>query len=205
MSSQETAKLVPQDELRDEIQHEYTDVADDPTGEFHFHTGRYLAVDVLGYSEDQVDALPSEVVESFAGTGNPFAPGKPQPGERIVDVGCGTGMDCFIATDMVGPSGQVIGVDMTEAMLEKARQGAAKLGLNNIEFRQGYAEDLPVDDGWADRIISNGVINLCPDKAGTFEELKRVLKPGGWLQIGDIVNHKPVPDEARCNIDLWTG
>lgn len=205
MNPQQATQSVPQDKLRDEIQHEYSDVADDPSGEFHFHTGRDLAVGILDYPDDWVDALPDQVVESFAGTGNPFAAEKPQPGDRIVDVGCGTGMDSFIAADMVGPSGQVIGVDMTEAMLRKAREGASKLGLGNIEFRQGYAEDLPVADGWADRIISNGVMNLCPDKAATFEELKRVLTPGGRLQIGDIVNHKPVPDEARCRIDLWTG
>lgn len=120
-------------------------------------------------------------------------------------MGCGTGMDSFIAAGMMGNAGQVIGVDMTPAMVAKARRGASELGLDNFEFRQGYAEDLPIADGWADRIISNGVINLCPDKAGTFKELARVLKPGGWLQIGDIVNHKPVPDEAKCRIDLWTG
>lgn len=204
MSTQSTT-TVPQDELRVEVQDEYTDVAENPSGDYHFHTGRELAVGILDYPEDAIDCLPSNVVESFAGTGNPFAAGDLQSGENIVDVGCGTGLDSFIAADIVGPSGQVIGVDMTPAMLEEARQGADELGLDNIEFREGYAEDLPVDDDWADRIISNGVINLCPDKETTFEELGRALKPGGSLQIGDILNHQSVPEEAKCNIDLWTG
>ncbi|MFB6344549.1 MAG: methyltransferase domain-containing protein [bacterium] len=204
MSPQKTAP-VPVDELRGEVQNEYTDVARDPAGDYHFHTGRSLAVEMLDYPGEMIDSLPDSVVESFAGTGNPFLAGHLESGERVVDVGCGTGMDSFIAAKIVGSSGHVIGVDMTPAMLKKARRAADQLDLDQVEFRDGYAEDLPIQDDWADRIISNGVINLCPDKETTFEEFGRVLKEGGSIQIGDILNHKPVPDEAKCNIDLWTG
>jgi arsenite methyltransferase len=128
-----------------------------------------------------------------------------RPGERAVDVGCGAGMDSLIAGRMVGPEGRVIGVDMTQAMLEKARAVANETGLENVEFHQSYAEELPVPDGWADVVISNGVLNLMPDKAAVLDEMVRVLKPDGRLQIGDILVQKPVPESAKRKIDLWTG
>jgi len=149
--------------------------------------------------------MPEASIESLAGTGNPFSLGALQAGERVVDVGCGAGLDSLIAARMLGPSGQVIGVDMTPQMLEKARASAAQLGLTNVEFREGLAEELPVPDGWADVIISNGVLNLTPDKAVSLKQMARVLKPNGRLQIGDILVDKPVPAEARLDIDLWAG
>jgi len=144
------------------------------------------------------------VIASFAGTGNPFQMGMPREGEYVVDVGSGTGLDGQIAARAVGPAGHVVGVDMTEAMLEKARAGATAAGVDNLEFRQGYAESLPVSDGWADLVISNGSVNLSPDKSLVFAEMFRVLRPGGRIQIGDITVNRPVPEGAKRNIDLWT-
>lgn len=192
------------DELRQAIQDEYAAVAQSPQQGFHFHTGRPLAR-LLGYEQAWLDGIPDGSLESFAGTGNPFSLGTLHPGERVVDVGCGAGLDSLIAARMVGPHGQVIGVDMTAAMLEKARQGAASAGLSNAEFLKGYAEALPVPESWADVVISNGVLNLAPDKVAALEEMARVLKPGGRLQLGDILVQKPVPASARRQIDLWTG
>ncbi|HEX2173085.1 MAG TPA: methyltransferase domain-containing protein [Dehalococcoidia bacterium] len=192
------------DKLRGAIQAEYAEVASSPDKGFHFHTGRPLAR-LLGYPEAETDPLPESVIESFAGVGNPFVFGALRPVEVVVEVGSGAGFDAVLAARQVGPSGRVIGVDMTPAMLEKARANAAKLGLGNVEFRQGYMEELPVEDGAADVVISNGVINLSPDKETVFREIARVLKPGGRLQIADIVVQKAVPDAAKENIDLWTG
>jgi arsenite methyltransferase len=192
------------DELRAAIQEEYKVVAAAPQRGFHFHTGRPLAR-MLEYEDDWLEGLPETAVESFAGTGNPFSLGEIQPGERVVDIGCGAGIDSLIAARMVGPSGQVIGVDMTPAMLKKARQAAGEAGLDNVIFRQGYGEELPIDDGWADVVISNGVLNLMPDKTAGLQEMARVLKPNGRLQIGDILVQKEVPESAKRNIDLWTG
>jgi ubiquinone/menaquinone biosynthesis C-methylase UbiE len=143
-------------------------------------------------------------VESFAGVANPISLRALREGERVVDVGSGAGFDCFVAAHHVGPSGRVVGVDMTEEMLAKARATAASLGVSHIEFRQGLAEVLPVDDGWADVVISNGVINLCADKQAVFREIYRVLRPGGYLEFADIANGRPVPEAAVQNIDLWT-
>jgi SAM-dependent methyltransferase len=192
------------DQLRRAIQEEYAEVALAPEQGFHFHTGRPLAR-LLGYEEAWLDAIPDGSLESFAGTGNPFSLGALQPGERVVDVGCGAGLDSLIAARMVGPEGQVIGVDMTAAMLEKARRSAAATGLSNVEFREGYAEALPVAGAWAGVVISNGALNLMPDKEAALREMARVLKPGGRLQIGDILVQKPVPNSAKRQIDLWTG
>ena len=192
------------DELRKAIQEEYAEVALTPELGFHFHTGRRLAY-LLGYKEAWLDSIPDGSLESFAGTGNPFSLGALQPGERVVDVGCGAGLDSLIAARMVGPEGQVIGVDMTGAMLEKARMSAAAAGLMNVEFREGFAEALPVSGAWADVVISNGALNLMPDKVAALMEMARVLKPGGRLQIGDILVQKPVPTSAKRQIDLWTG
>ena len=191
-------------ELRRVIQAEYSVVAENPAHGFHFHTGRRLA-NILGYDESWLADLPPASIDSFAGTGNPFSLGELKPGGYIVDVGCGAGIDSLIAAKMVGPGGRVVGVDMTVAMLAKARQAALEAGLNNVEFREGFGEALPVFDGWADVVISNGVLNLMPDKSVALAEMARVLKPGGWLHIADILVEKPVPEGAKRNIDLWTG
>jgi SAM-dependent methyltransferase len=183
---------------------EYTDVAACPMKGFHFHTGRLLA-DRLGYPADRVAALPDSVVESFAGVGNPFTLGEPKPGETVLDLGSGAGFDILQAAQMVGPKGRAIGVDMTPAMLEKAGRNAASLSLDNAEFRKGYLEEMPVDDDSVDLVISNGVLNLCPDKPAVLAEAFRVLKPGGRLQISDIVVSREVPDDAKANVTLWTG
>ena len=192
------------DVLRSAIQEEYAEVAASPWKGFHFHTGRFLA-DRLGYPAARVAALPDPVVESFAGVGNPFSWGDLRTGETVVDLGSGAGFDALLAAQMVGPAGRVIGVDMTPAMVEKARRNAELLGLANVEFREGYLEQLPVEDATADVIISNGVINLCPDKPTVLAEAFRALKPGGRLQIADIVVAKAVPEGAKQDIALWTG
>jgi SAM-dependent methyltransferase len=191
-------------ELRQAIQSEYAEVALHPTKGFHFHTGRPLAR-MLGYDDVWLEGIPEGAIESFAGTGNPFSLGRLHDGERAVDVGSGAGIDSLIAARMVGSAGQVIGVDMTPEMLAKARHNAAAAGLTNVEFRDGYAETLPVPDAWADVVISNGVLNLFPDKVAGLREMARVLKPGGRLQIGDILVQKAVPESAKRKIDLWTG
>ena len=190
--------------LREQVRNKYREVATAPGRAFHFHTGRPLAAR-LGYDGAVVDALPDRAVESFAGVGNPFSLRRLAAGERVVDVGSGAGFDSFIAAGQVGETGEVIGVDMTEEMLEKSRATAAVLGFSHVEFREGLAEQLPVEDGWADAVISNGVINLCADKRAVFEEILRVLKPNGSLQFADIANGRPVPPEALRDIDLWTG
>lgn len=197
--------IVDRDALRDEVRAKYRDVAAHPHAEHHFHTGRKLA-SVLGYDDDVVTRMPDRAIESFAGVGNPFSIRQLQPSERVVDVGSGAGFDSFIAADQVGESGAVVGIDMTAEMLAKARANAEALALaGRVEFREGLAEALPVEDGWADVVISNGVINLCPDKRAVFEEIRRVLRPGGVLQFADIANGRPVPEEAMRQIDLWTG
>lgn len=189
--------------LREEVKKKYRDVAIRPAGEYHFHTGRPLAAR-LGYEVAMVDAMPDAAVESFAGVGNPFALRDLAPGERVVDVGSGAGFDCFIAARKVAPRGEVIGIDMLPEMLERARRAAQMQGLANVGFREGLIEQMPVEDGWADVVISNGVINLCADKRAAFAEIWRVLRPGGRLQFADIANGKPVPESARANVDLWT-
>jgi arsenite methyltransferase len=199
-----TPLLLDVDVLRTAIQEEYAEVAACPMKGFHFHTGRFLA-DRLGYPAERVDALPDAVVESFAGVGNPFSWGNLQPGETVVDLGCGAGFDTVLAAQMVGAEGRVIGVDMTPAMLNKARRNAELLGLSNVDLREGFLEELPVADATADVVISNGVINLCPDKATVLAEAFRVLKPGGRLQIADIIVAKAVPEGAKQDIALWTG
>jgi SAM-dependent methyltransferase len=189
--------------LREEVKTKYRAVAVNPRGGYHFHTGRPLARH-LGYDEPVVARMPESAIEAFAGVGNPFSPGSLKPGERVVDLGSGGGFDCFVAAEQVGAEGQVIGVDMTEEMLQRSRAAATAMGLSNVEFRQGVIEDLPVETGWADVVISNGVINLCADKRRVFMEIIRVLRPGGRLQFADIATGKVVPEAATCNIDLWT-
>lgn len=200
----EILELVDLDELRKEVREKYRDVAQDPAAEYHFHTGRAHALR-LGYPTTPLDQLPGEACEAFAGVGNPFFWGGPKPGERVIDLGSGAGMDTFLAALSVGPTGQVIGVDMTPQMLDRSRALAERLGLANIEFREGFIEDLPVEDGWADLVISNGVINLCPDKLGVYGQIFRVLRPGGRMTVADICLERPVPEEAVRDIDLWTG
>jgi SAM-dependent methyltransferase len=190
-------------ELREEVKSKYRDVAVNPHGSFHFHTGRPLA-QRLGYDETIVARMPESAIEAFAGVGNPFSQGALHPGERVVDLGSGGGLDCFVAVEQVGPEGQVVGVDMTDKMLERSRTAATAMGLGNVEFRRGIIEDLPVEGGWADVVISNGVINLCADKRRVFNEVMRVLRPGGRLQFADIATGKVVPEAAIRNIDLWT-
>jgi len=196
--------LVDPEALREQVRGKYREVAVDPGASFHFHTGRYLARR-LGYQDDLVAALPDRAVESFAGVANPFSLRPLAAGEKVVDIGSGGGFDSFIAAGQVGAGGQVVGVDMTGEMLAKSRQTAAALGLAQVEFREGLAEALPVPDGWADVVISNGVINLCADKQTVFAEIHRVLRPGGRLQFADIANGQPVPEGALRDIDLWTG
>lgn len=192
------------DALRAAIREEYALVAAEPQRGFHFHTGRPLAR-ILGYDEAWLDGVPGPSVASFAGTGNPFVAGPLAPGEHVVDVGCGAGIDTLIAARMVGDVGRVVGIDMTSAMLARARARAVAAGATNVELREGYAESLPVEDAWADVVISNGVMNLFPDKLAGLQEMARVLRPGGRLQVGDILVEKPVGEGARRNIDLWKG
>jgi SAM-dependent methyltransferase len=204
MSNQTHEKSLDVNQLRRAIQEEYEVVALKPEKGFHFHTGRPLA-QMLGYPEEWLADIPETAVESFAGTGNPFSLGEIESGNRVVDIGSGAGFDSLIAARMTGPTGQVIGVDMTPAMLEKARRAVDEVGLKNIEFREGLAEALPVPDCWADVVISNGVLNLMPDKSIVLQEMARVLKPAGRLQIADILVQKAVPEGAKRDIALWTG
>ncbi len=196
--------LVDPTALRDQVRDKYRGVALEPHGTYHFHTGRPLATR-LGYEAELVDTLPDRAVESFAGVANPFSLRALETSARVVDVGSGAGFDSFIAAAQVGTTGNVIGVDMTAEMLEKSRATALALGYEHVEFREGLAEVLPIDDAWADVVISNGVINLCADKRAVFAEIRRVLRPGGRLQFADIANGRPVPPEALRDIDLWTG
>ena len=189
--------------LREEVKTKYRAVAIDPQATYHFHTGRPLARR-LGYDEAVIARMPDSAIEAFAGVGNPFSLGTLKPGGRVVDLDSGGGFDCFVAARQVGSEGQVVGVDMTEEMLRRARAAAAAMGLRNVEFRPGTIEDMPVENGWAEVVISNGAINLCADKRRVFSEIMRVLRPGGRLQFADIATGRPVPEAAIRNIDLWT-
>jgi SAM-dependent methyltransferase len=202
MESTLTQLNLPIKKLRSAIQKEYELVAREPGRGFHFHTGRPLA-QMLGYEEGWLDNIPESAIESFAGTGNPFRIEELRSGENVIDIGSGAGLDSLIAARMVAPDGKVIGVDMTPAMLNKAQSAAKE--IENVDFRHGIAESLPVEDGWADVVISNGVFNLVPDKPVALQEIARVLKPGGRLQIGDILVQKEVPQDSKRKIDLWTG
>jgi SAM-dependent methyltransferase len=192
------------EELRAEVKKEYADVAQDPGKGYHFHTGREAAAR-LGYDEALYTHIPEGNIESFAGMGNPFILGPISRGDVVVDIGSGSGFDSLIAAKMVGPEGRVVGVDMTEEMLAKARDGAAEIEAAHVEFKRGFAEDVPLSDDFADVIISNGVLNITVDKVETLREWARVLRPGGRLQLGDILVAREVPESALDDISLWTG
>jgi SAM-dependent methyltransferase len=189
--------------LKSEIKKTYSCVSEEPGRDFVFPTGRAWAQD-LGYP-DELASVPEPAVESFAGVANPWTMGRLAAGERVLDLGSGAGTDSLVAVQMVGPSGHVTGVDMTEAMLAKARTAASYMGVTNVEFVEAEAENLPFADGSFDVVISNGVIDLIPDKDAVFAEIFRVLEPGGRIQIADVTIQSPVSEEGRRNIDLWTG
>lgn len=204
MTHHQNLPKISLEELRVEIKKEYTNVALDPNKGYHFHTGRKLA-NLLGYDESLYADLPEANIASFAGTGNPFSVGAVNTGETVVDVGSGAGFDSLIASRLVGSSGRVVGVDMTDEMLKKARAGAEAMSASNVEFREGLAESLPIPDRFADVVISNGVLNLTLDKTETLREWFRILKPGGRLQVGDILVERELPSDALDDISLWTG
>jgi SAM-dependent methyltransferase len=192
------------DVLRDEIRKTYTDVSTDQEQEFIFPTGRTWAQE-LGYPEPELSRVPDATVESFAGVANHWTLGRIEPGSVVLDLGCGAGTDLLIAAHMAGSGGRAIGVDMTGAMLERARASAAEMGLANVELHQSLIESLPLEDASVDVVISNGVIDLVPDKDAVFDEIDRVLRPGGRLQVADVIIHTEVSEDARKRIDLWTG
>jgi arsenite methyltransferase len=191
------------DLLKSEIKKTYASVSDEPEREFIFPTGRAWAED-LGYPPELAN-VPDGAVESFAGVANPWTMGRLSPGERVLDLGSGAGTDSLVAAQMVGEEGSVTGIDMTAEMLAKARSAATALGFANLEFVEGEAEHLPFPDASFDVVISNGVIDLIPDKDAVFAELHRVLTPGGRMQIADVTIQNPVSEEGRRKIDLWTG
>ena len=188
--------------LEAKVKDMYTQVAETPHGEFHFEMGRAMA-ERLGYAAADLDRIPSEAIDSFAGVGHFFHLAALKPGERVVDLGSGSGMDSFIASLKVGPNGRVVGIDMTDAQLAKARRLAAQGGFGNVSYRQAYIEDTGLEGGAFDCVISNGVINLAPDKARLFREAARLLRQGGRLAIADIVTEQPLPEGVVCNADLW--
>jgi arsenite methyltransferase len=199
-----TQVTVNVDLLRSEIEKTYTEVSTEPDKEFIFPTGRTWAED-LGYPQPELSRVPDATVASFAGVANPHLLGRIEQGETVLDLGCGAGTDLLIAAQMVGPAGRAIGVDMTASMLARARASADEMGLSNVELHQSLIESLPIADGSVDVVISNGVIDLVPDKDAVFDEIDRVLRPGGRLQIADVVIHNEVSGDARDRIDLWTG
>jgi SAM-dependent methyltransferase len=189
--------------LKSEIKKTYASVSQEPERDFIFPTGRAWAED-LGYP-DELANVPEAAVESFAGVANPWTMGRLAAGERVLDLGSGAGTDSLIAAQMVGEHGRVTGIDMTAAMLAKARTAATEMGVTNVEFVEAEAEQLPFLDASFDVVISNGVIDLIPDKDAVFAELHRILSPGGRMQIADVTIQNPVSAEGRRNIDLWTG
>jgi SAM-dependent methyltransferase len=191
------------DVLKSEIKKTYASVSLEPEKDFVFPTGRTWAED-LGYPAE-IANVPETAAESFAGVANPFELGRLEPGEAVLDLGSGAGTDSLVAAQMVGPEGRVVGIDMTPEMLDKARRAASELGASNVEFLEAEAEKLPFDDATFDVVISNGVVDLIPDKDAVFSELYRVLKPGGRVQLADVTIQNPVSEEGRRNIDLWTG
>jgi arsenite methyltransferase len=199
-----TQSPVDVDVLREEIRKTYTDVSTDQEQEFIFPTGRSWAQE-LGYPEPELSHVPDATVESFAGVANHWQLGRIEPGSVVLDLGCGAGTDLLIAAQMVGSEGRAVGVDMTPAMLERAQASALKMGLTGVELHESLIESLPLEDASVDVVISNGVIDLVPDKDAVFDEIDRVLRPGGRLQIADVIIHTEVSEDARKRIDLWTG
>ncbi len=191
--------------LKHEVRQTYASVALDPDGNFHFHRGPEYAARLLGYDLAELKSLPQIVTAPFAGVGNPFLMDSLPPGGAVVDIGSGAGMDCLLAGKRVGPTGTVVGVDMTNGMIERARAGANEAGLHHVRFEKADINSLPVESGTVDVVISNGVFNLAPDKAALFTELYRVVKPGGRLQFADIVVGRELSEDVRNDIDLWTG
>ena len=200
----DVAVTVDVEVLRDEIRKTYTDVSTEQDSDFIFPTGRAWAQE-LGYPEPELSRVPDATVESFAGVANHWRLGRVEPGEVVVDLGCGAGTDLLIAAQMTGATGRVIGIDMTAPMLARARESAAAMGLANVELHESLIEELPLADASVDVVISNGVIDLVPDKEAVFDEIDRVLKPGGRLQVADVIIHHEVSEDARKRIDLWTG
>jgi SAM-dependent methyltransferase len=190
--------------LRDEIQKTYTEVSTEPGHDFIFPTGRAWAEE-LGYPAEELARVPDGSTDSFAGVANPWVLGRAAPGETVLDLGCGAGTDLLVAAQMVGPEGRVIGIDMTPSMLERARRSAEEMRLTGIELHQRLIESLPLPDASIDLVTSNGVIDLVPDKDLVLDEIDRVLRPGGRLQLADVVIHHEVSEDARQRIDLWTG
>ncbi len=190
--------------LKHEIRKTYASVSQEPEKDFIFPTGRAWAED-LGYPVEELARVPEAAVESFAGVANPFSLGVLSPGEHVLDLGSGAGTDSLVAAQMVGTEGRVVGIDMTPEMLAKARAAAAEVGIAHVEFVQGEVEELPFDDETFDVVISNGVIDLIPDKDAVFSGIFRVLRPGGRIQLADVTIQTPVSEEGRRNIDLWTG
>jgi SAM-dependent methyltransferase len=192
------------DKLRQLVRAEYDRVARGPEGNFHFHRGLQYASGMLGYDADELATIPEESTASFAGVGNPHRIGAIQPGETVLDIGCGAGMDLLLAARRTGRAGRAIGVDMTPAMIERAKRAAIKAGLwETVEIRRGVAEALPVERESIDVVISNGVLNLLPDKLSAFAEIFRVLKPGGCLYLADVVVQRELSLAARSDVDLW--
>jgi ubiquinone/menaquinone biosynthesis C-methylase UbiE len=190
------------DQLRSQVKEMYKAVAEEPEGTFHFEMGRGLALR-LGYPGDELDRIPPEAIESFAGVGYHLGLAALAPGERVLDLGSGSGMDAFVAALGVGSAGAVTGVDMTDEQLDKARRLAARDRFSGVAFEKGYIEKTPIHPESVDVVISNGVINLCADKATVFGEIARVLKPGGRMAISDIVTEKPLTEAIICDVNLW--
>jgi SAM-dependent methyltransferase len=199
-----TGAPVDVDVLRSEIRKTYTDVSTDQDQDFIFPTGRAWAQE-LGYPEPELSRVPDATVESFAGVANHWLLGRVEAGSVVLDLGCGAGTDLLIAAQMAGPAGRAVGVDMTAAMLARAEASARAMGLSTVELHESLIETLPLEDASVDVVISNGVVDLVPDKDAVFDEIDRVLRPGGRLQFADVVIHTEVSEDARARIDLWTG